>query len=109
MPNQFDEYVKSLKESAKDAHDLLALANFNGWKLLKEKLFEVIMQECQDYVNDTKNTDMCMIQAKRELRNFIQTMLDEITTQIDEGLKHEKELNDMEKKKGKEGKDEDIQ
>jgi len=44
---------------------------------------------------------MSLIQAKRLMLEFIQTLLDEITTQVEVGLKDEEELEKRKEKKKK--------
>lgn len=102
MTDKLTKEETELALSAKEAHDLIELNNFNGWKLLKEKYFDVTLKECKEYLEDIKNTDMFMIQAKRELINWVQTLLNEITMQIDVGLQDEEELRKRKEKKEKE-------
>lgn len=99
MPDKLTEEEKELALSAKDAHNLIEMCNTNGWKVLKEMYFDVRLQECKEYLEDVENTDMNMIQAKRELLKFIQDMLDNIKLTVDIGLSHEEELIETKKKK----------
>jgi len=97
MPDLTDE-EKQLKISAKDAHVLLDMVNGEGWKVIKNMYFDVSLDRIREYLDDTKNTDMFMIQAKRELRKWIQDLLDDIQLTVDIGLQHEKELMERKKK-----------
>lgn len=92
---------KELNLSSKEAHNLIEMCNTNGWKLLKEKYFEVRLAECKEYLADTKNNDMTMIQAKRLLLELISTLLSEIEMQIKIGLEDEEELIKRKEKKKK--------
>jgi len=92
---------KELELSAQEAHSLIEMCNTNGWKLLREKYFDVRLKEAKEYLCDTKNTDMALIQAKRLMVDFIQTMLNEITTQVTIGLEDEEELVKRKEKKKK--------
>ena len=101
MPEELTTEEKELELSAQEAHSLIELCNTNGWKLLREKYFDVRLKECREYLCDTKNTDMALIQAKRLMVDFIETMIDEITTQVKIGLEDEKELVKRKEKKKK--------
>ena len=101
MPDNLTNEEIELGLSAKEAHNLIELCNFNGWKLIKEKFFDVTIKECVDYLEDVKNTDMVMIQAKRLHKIWIQTLLNEITTQVKIGLEDEEELVKRKEKKKK--------
>jgi predicted RNA-binding protein Jag len=90
--NRQTEEEKQLELSAKDAHNLIEMVNGNGWKVIKELYFDVTLNEIRDYLDNTENTDMLMIQAKRELRKWIQKLLDDIQLTVDIGLQHEDEL-----------------
>ena len=98
MDKMTDE-EKQLALSAKDAHNLIEMVNGNGWKVIKEMYFDVTLTQIKEYLNDIKNTDMFMIQAKRELRKWIQNLLDDINLTVEIGLQHEKELAERTKKK----------
>jgi len=95
------EEETELALSAKDAHNLIEMCNTNGWKFIKESYFDTRLKECKEYLGDIKNTDMSLIQAKRLMLEFIQTLLDEITTQVSVGLKDEEELEKRKEKKKK--------
>lgn len=97
MPDKTEE-EKQLALSAKDAHILIDMVNSNGWKVIKDLYFDVTLARIREYLDDTKNTDMFMIQAKRELRKWIQGLLDDIQLTVDIGLQHEKELMERKKK-----------
>jgi len=101
MPDNLTTEEKELELSAQEAHSLIELCNCNGWKLIKEKFFDVTIKECVDYLEDVKNTDMIMIQAKRLHKIWIQTLLNEITTQVKIGLEDEEELVKRKEKKKK--------
>ena len=92
------EEEKQLALSAKDAHNLIEMVNSNGWKVIKEMYFDINIEKCKEFLEDTDNTDMFMIQAKRELLKFIQNLLDDIKITVDIGLEHEKELINRKKK-----------
>lgn len=92
---------KELNLSAKEAHNLIEMCNTNGWKLLKEKYFEVRLAECKEYLANPKNTDISMIQAKRLMLEFISTLLSEIEMQIKIGLEDEEDLVERKGKKKK--------
>ena len=89
---------KQLELSAKDAHVLIDMVNSNGWKVIRKMYIDVTLNEIREYLDDTKNTDMFMIQAKRELRKWIQKLLDDIQLTVSIGLEHEKELINRKKK-----------
>jgi predicted RNA-binding protein Jag len=97
--NKLTEEEKQLELSAKDAHNLIEMVNGNGWKVIKELYFDVTLNEIRDYLDNTENTDMFMIQAKRELRKWIQKLLDDIQLTVDIGLQHEGELVELKEKK----------
>ena len=96
--DELTEEEKQLKLSAKDAHNLIEMTSSNGWKVIKEMYFDVNIRNCKEYLEDVNNTDMFMIQAKRELLKFIQNLLDDIKLTVDIGLEHEKELIGRKKK-----------
>ena len=93
-----DEEVQ-LALSAKDAHNLIEMCNSNGWKVIKEMYFDTTLKQIREYLDNTDNTDMFMIQAKRELRKWVQNLLDDIKLTIEIGLTHEKELVERKEKK----------
>jgi len=97
-PKPTDEEVQ-LALSAKDAHNLIEMCNSNGWKVIKEMYFDTTLKQIKEYLDNTENTDMFMIQAKRELRKWVQNLLDDIKLTIEIGLAHEKEL--VERKENK--------
>ncbi len=99
MTDKLTEEEQNLALSAKDAHNLIETCNSNGWKVIKEMYFDVSLKECREYLDDTKNTDMFMIQAKRLLREWIQKLLDDIQFTIEIGLQNEKELTERKEKK----------
>ena len=68
------------------------MVNSEGWKVIKKLYFDVTLKQIREYLDDTKNTDMHIIQGKRELINWIQKLLDDIKLTIEIGLQHEKEL-----------------
>ena len=90
-PEPTDEEVQ-LALSAKDAHNLIEMCNSNGWKVIKEMYFDTTLKQIREYLDNVDNTDMFMIQAKRELRKWVQNLLDDIKLTIEIGLTHEKEL-----------------
>lgn len=100
MPELTKE-IKDLIQSAKDSHNLIEMVNTNGWKFLKEFYFDEKLLEYKKSLADPKNIDISMIQANRLMIEFIETMLDEIETQIKIGLEHEEELIERKKKKKK--------
>ena len=101
MPDNLTNEEKELELSAQEAHSLIELCNTNGWKLLREKYFDVRLKECREYLCDIKNTDMALIQAKRLMLEFIETMLNEIEIQVKIGLEDEEELVKRKEKKKK--------
>ena len=90
-PKPTNEEVQ-LALSAKDAHVLIDMINSAGWKVIKEMYFDTTLKQIREYLDNTENTDMNMIQAKRELRKWVQNLLDDIKLTIEIGLQHEKEL-----------------
>ncbi|GAF73744.1 unnamed protein product [marine sediment metagenome] len=92
MPDKPTDEEKVLALSAKDAHVLIVMINSEGWKVIKRMYFDVSIKKIRKYLDDTKNTDMHIIQGKRELINWIQKLLDDIKLTIDIGLANEKEL-----------------
>lgn len=96
---EFTDEEKELALSAKDSHNLTEMCNSNGWKVIKEMYFDVSLKECREYLDDTKNTDMFMIQSKRLLREWIQKLLDDIKFTVEIGLENEKELTERKNKK----------
>ena len=103
MPNKSTDEEVQLALSAKDAHNLIEMCNSNGWKVIKEMYFDVTLKQIREYLDDTGNTDMFMIQAKRELRKWVQSLLDDIKLTIEIGLQHEKELKDRRGKNEEKG------
>jgi predicted RNA-binding protein Jag len=99
MKDKLTEEENQLALSAKDAHNLIEMVNGNGWKVIKEMYFDVTLKQIREYLDNTENTNMFMIQAKRELRSWIQNLLDDIKLTIEIGLQHEKELTDRTKEK----------
>lgn len=97
-PNLTEE-EQQLAVSAKDAHNLIEMCQSNGWKFIKKFYFDPRVKECKEYLADVKNTDMALIQGKRLMLEFIQTLLNEITAQVEVGLEDEKELEDRKEKK----------
>lgn len=93
------EEEQNLALSAKDAHNLTEMINGNGWKVIKEMYFDVNIEKCKEYLENTDNTDMFMIQAKRELLKFIQDLLADIKLTVEIGLENEKELQQRKNKK----------
>jgi len=98
-PTETTEEENQLALSAKDAHNLIEMVNGNGWKVIKEMYFDVTLKQIREYLDNTDNTDMFMIQAKRELRKWVQNLLDDIKLTIEIGLTHEKELVERKEKK----------
>ena len=92
---------EQLSLSAQDAHNLLEMCNTNGWKFLKEFYFDARIRKCKDYLYDIKNTDPLMIRVQVMMLDFMETMLDEITTQVEIGLACEEELIERKEKKKK--------
>ena len=92
---------KELSISAQEAHSLAEMVNSNGWKILKAKYFDVRLRECKDYLYNIKNTDPTIIRAKVLMVDFIETMIDEIITQVKIGLEDEEELVKRKEKKKK--------
>jgi len=90
-----------LSISAMDAHNLMEMCNTNGWKIIKEMFFERRMEECKDYIRDSKNTDITILRAKLFQYEFIQSMLDDIGLTIKIGLEREEELVKRKEKKKK--------
>ena len=99
MKEELTQEEKQLALSAKDAHILMEMISSPGWKVIKEMYFDVTLANIREYLDDTDNTDMFMIQAKRELRKWIQRLLDDIQLTVDIGLQHEGELQSRQKKK----------
>ena len=97
-PKKTDEEVQ-LALSAKDAHNLIEMTSSNGWKVIKEMYFDTTLKQIREYLDNTENTDMFMIQAKRELRKWVQNLLDDIKLTIEIGLTNEKELAERAKEK----------
>ena len=104
MPDDnLTEEETTLALSAKDAQNLIEMCNTNGWKVVKQLYIDVNIKECKAYLANVKNTDMAMIQAKRELLGFVQGMVDDIEFTVNIGLDAQKELTERkEKKKSKE-------
>lgn len=98
MPKKTEEEVQ-LALSGKDAHNLIDMVNGNGWKVIKEMYFDTTLTQIREYLDDVDNTNMFMIQAKRELRKWVQNLLDDIKLTIEIGLQHEKELAERTKEK----------
>ena len=99
VPDKQTVEEKELALSAKDAHVLLEMKNTNGWKIIKKMYFDTTLKQIREYLDNTDNTDMNMIQAKRELRKWVQNLLDDINLTIEIGLTHEKELTERKEKK----------
>jgi hypothetical protein len=94
-----EEEVLSI--SAQDAHNLMEMCATNGWKFLEEFYFKARLKQCKDYLYNDKNNDPVMIRAKVLMMDFIETMLEEITYQVQKGLEDEKELVKRKEKKKK--------
>jgi len=101
MPDNLTKEETELALSAQDAHNLIEMCNTNGWKFLKEFYFDVRIKKCKEYLYDIKNTDPVMIRVQVMMLDFMETMLDEITTQVEIGLECEKELVKRKEKKKK--------
>jgi hypothetical protein len=101
MPDKELTEEEQLSLSAQDAHNLIEMCQTNGWKFLKEFYFDTRIKQCKDYLYNDKNTDPVMIRAKVMLLDFMETMLDEITMQVQIGLEAEKELVKRKEKKKK--------
>ena len=99
MPDKRTDEEIQLALSAKDAHNLIEMTSGNGWKVIKEMYFDTTLKQIREYLDNTDNTDMFMIQAKRELRSWVQNLLDDIKLTVEIGLQHEKELADRTKEK----------
>jgi len=102
MPNELTEQEQQLALSAKDAQVLIALVNSEGWKVIKELYFDVTIKDAKEYLADVKNIDINMIQAKRELLNWVQKLLEDIQITVDIGLGSKMELAEILKEKAKE-------
>ena len=102
MPDDnLTEEETTLALSAKDAHNLIEMCNTNGWKVVKQLYIDVNIDRCKAYLADTANTDMAMIQAKRELLAFVQGMMAAIEFTVNVGLDAQKELTERKEKKKK--------
>ena len=102
MPDDnLTEEETTLALSAKDAQNLIEMCNTNGWKVVKELYIDVNIKECKAYLANVKHTDMAMIQAKRELLQFVQGMVDDIEFTVNIGLDAQKELTERKEKKKK--------
>ena len=102
MPDdKLTEEETTLALSAKDAQNLIEMCNTNGWKVVKQLYIDVNIDRCKTYLADTANTDMAMIQAKRELLGFVQGMVDDIEFTVNVGLDAQKELTERKEKKKK--------
>jgi len=101
MPDKELTEEEQLSISAQDAHNLTEMCQTNGWKFLKELYFDARIKQCKDYLYNDKNTDPVMIRAKVMMLDFMETMLDEITMQVQIGLESEKELVKRKEKKKK--------
>jgi DNA-binding transcriptional MerR regulator len=99
MPKKKTDEEVQLALSAKDAHNLIEMVNSNGWKVIKEMYFDTTLKQIREYLDNVDNTDMFMIQAKRELRKWVQNLLDDIKLTIEIGLQNEKELAERVKEK----------
>lgn len=99
MPDKPTDEEVQLALSGKDAHNLIEMVNSNGWKVIKEMYFDTTLKQIREYLDNTENTDMFMIQAKRELRSWVQNLLDDIKLTIEIGLAHEKELAERKEEK----------
>ena len=98
MKEELTQEEKQLALSAKDAHVLIDMVNGAGWKVIRKMYIDVTLNDIREYLDDTKNTDMFMIQAKRELRKWIQRLLDDVQLTVNIGLEHEKELINRKKR-----------
>jgi len=76
--------------------------NSEGWKVIKELYFDVTIKDAKEYLADVKNIDINMIQAKRELLNWVQKLLEDIQITVDIGLGSKMELAEILKEKAKE-------
>jgi hypothetical protein len=101
MPDKELTEEEQLSLSAQDAHNLTEMCQTSGWKFLKEFYFDTRIKQCKDYLYNDKNIDPVMIRAKVMLLDFMETMLDEITMQVQIGLEAEKELVKRKEKKKK--------
>jgi len=101
MPDNLTDEETELSLSAQEAHNLIELCNTNGWKLLRERYFDVRLRKCKDYLYNIQNTDPVMIRAMVLMVDFIETMMDEITMQVKIGLEDEEELIKRKEKKKK--------
>jgi len=101
MPDNLTDEETELSLSAQDAHNLIEMCQTNGWKFLKEFYFDARIRKCKDYLYDVKNTDPVMIRAQVMILDFMETMLNEITTQVEIGLACEEELIERKEKKKK--------
>ncbi len=105
MPDKELTEEEALTISAGDAHNLIEMCKTSGWKFLEEFYFKARLKQCKDYLYNDKNNDPVMIRAKVMMMDFIETMLGEITQQIEIGMENEKELvkritaNEIKKKK----------
>jgi hypothetical protein len=89
---------EQLSISAQDAHNLMEMCQTAGWKFLEEFYFKARLKQCKDYLYNDKNNDPVMIRAKVMMMDFIETMLAEITQQIEIGMENEIELKKRKKK-----------
>ena len=101
MPDKELTEEEVLSLSAQDAHNLIKMCATNGWKFLEEFYFKARLKQCKDYLYNDKNNDPVMIRAKVMMMDFIETMLGEITQQIEIGMDNEKELVKRKEKKKK--------
>ena len=102
MPDDnLTEEETTLALSAKDATNLIEMCNTNGWKVVKQLYIDKHITDCKAYLANTANTDMAMIQAKRELLGFVQGMVDDIEFTVNIGLDAQKELTERKEKKKK--------
>jgi len=101
MPDNLTNEEEQLSLSIQDAHNLIEMCQTNGWKFLKEFYFDARIRKCKDYLYDVKNTDPVMIRAQVMMLDFMETMLNEIITQVEIGLACEEELIERKEKKKK--------
>jgi len=87
-----------LSISVQDAHNLMEMIQTNGWKFLEEFYFKARVKQCKEYLYDIKNNDPVMIRVQALKMEFIETMLAEITQQIEIGMEDEIELKKRKKK-----------
>ena len=101
MPTNLTDEEIELSLSAQDAHSLQEMLGTTGWKILKEKYFDIRLAEYKRYLYDIKNTDPVMIRSMVMMVDFIETMQNEIMQAIKTGLEDEEELIKRKEKKKK--------